>query len=276
MDAGAAHGLHVRISSADPKTPRSQDPTTSASALQQHQKLPMRLAHLRLPPPTPYLHASALQARLAAHLLRSKAAPARFPSPPDPTLLTAQFHPTYTLGRRESLAALSEGQRAHLRAGGRAEVHEALRGGETTFHGPGQLVAYGVLDLRRHGLAARDYVRLLEQTVIGTLAGFGVGGVTDGDHPGVWVSEARKIAALGVHLRRNVASHGVAVNVSTDLAWFERIVACGLEGKETTSLAREGAADVGVDEVERALVAEFAGALRVEGVYSVREEDVPP
>lgn len=89
-------------------------------------------------------------------------------------------------------------------------------------------------------------------------------------HPGVWTSETRKIAAVGVHLRRNVASHGVAVNVHTDLCWFDRIVACGLEGMETTSLVREGVEGATVEEVAGAFVQEFAvligGVDRVERV----------
>jgi len=80
-------------------------------------------------------------------------------------------------------------------------------------------------------------VRLLEETVIAALSGYGIHGITT-ENPGVWVSEEEKIAAVGVHVQRRITSHGVAINVQTDLEWFDRIVACGLEGKKTTSMER--------------------------------------
>ena len=127
-----------------------------------------------------------------------------------------------------------------------AEVHETLRGGQTTFHGPGQLVIYPILDLKAiktnlwpKGLTAKCYVNLLEEATIRTIGGpHGIKGIRT-DNPGVWIDEQTKIAALGVHLRRNIASYGVGLNVKTDLRWFDRIVACGLEGKRTTSMAHE-------------------------------------
>jgi lipoate-protein ligase B len=126
-----------------------------------------------------------------------------------------------------------------------AEVHETLRGGQITFHGPGQLVIYPILDLKAvhssvwpKGLTARCYVNLLEETTIRTLSQVGIASQRT-DNPGVWIDEDTKIAALGVHLRRNVTSYGVGLNVNTDLRWFDRIVACGLEGKRTTSMMAE-------------------------------------
>jgi lipoyl(octanoyl) transferase len=159
----------------------------------------------------------------------------------------------YTCGRRE-VGNVSAEQIAHLTAKtphGRAEFHEALRGGQTTFHGPGQLVAYPILDLKQHGLGARDYVCLLEKSVIQLLRDkYSIESKTT-DNPGVWVDDDRKICALGVHLRRNVSSHGIGLNVSTELAWFDRIVACGLEGKRTTSMR-----DMGVLEPDVEVIAE--------------------
>lgn len=120
------------------------------------------------------------------------------------------------------------------------------RGGLTTFHGPGQLVIYPILDLRSvssarfpNGLSARCYVNVLEEATIRTLARCGITGMRT-ENPGVWVNEQKKIAALGVHLRRYVTMFGVGLNVTTDLGWFDRITACGLEGKEVTSMLAEG------------------------------------
>ena len=95
------------------------------------------------------------------------------------------------------------------------------------------------------------------------------------ENPGVWVGDDKKIAALGVHLRRNVTSHGLALNVNTDLWWFDRIVACGLEGKKTTSFANEGVAGVHEGKVAKALVEELAKRIEgVDEVFEVKEEAV--
>jgi lipoate-protein ligase B len=232
----------------------------------------MRLAHLPLPRLTHYTYASSIQSHLVSLLLASKANPSA--SSPDPVLLTAQFTPVYTCGRRE-IGTLTPSQIAHLRADGRASFHEALRGGQTTYHGPGQLVAYPIIDLKRHGLRPRDYVCLLESAVIKTCARYGVKGFRT-ENPGVWVSEDRKVCALGVHLRRNVTSHGIGLNVTKEpLGWFERIVACGLEGKGATSLENEGVRGLSVEEVGGVFVEEFVGMLGgVEEVYRTQERDL--
>ncbi|KAI5845923.1 hypothetical protein BZA05DRAFT_426930 [Tricharina praecox] len=184
----------------------------------------------------PFSAAAALQSHLVSLFLASKS-PSASHSPPPPTLLTAEFPPTYTLGRRER--TLTSSQASHLSTSGRASVVPTLRGGQTTFHGPGQLTGYLILDLKTHALSPRCYIRLLEDSVIGTLAHYGIRGFTTAD-PGVWTSAERKICAVGVHMRRNVTSYGVGLNVNTNLWWFDRIVACGLEGKQATSLLREG------------------------------------
>ncbi len=106
---------------------------------------------------------------------------------------------------------------------------------------------------------------------MGTCGRFGIRGFRT-ENAGVWTSERRKIAAVGVHLRRNVTSHGVGVNVGTELWWFGRIVACGLEGVEATSFEREGVSGVGVREVEDVFVEELAGRLGVEEVYEIGED----
>ena len=235
----------------------------------------MLLKHLHLPGLTQYTHASRIQDKLVKNLLNYKANPKTF-SPPDPTIITAEFHPVYTCGRRE-IGTITLEQKAYLTSPtplGKAEFHEALRGGQTTFHGPGQLVAYPILDLKRHGLSARCYVHLLEECVMRTCAHYGVPTMRTAN-PGVWTDEENKICALGVHLRRNVSSHGVGLNVSTDVQWFGRIVACGLEGKGTTSLALQGAEGVAVGDVGKVFVKKMAEELDgVEGVKVVEVCDV--
>lgn len=151
----------------------------------------MILRHLHLPPLTHYTHAAKVQSQLVARLLAHKASPSSTP-PPDPTVITAEFHPVYTCGRRE-IGTVTPKQLKHLTSPtshGRAEFHEALRGGQTTFHGPGQLVAYPILDLRRHQLTARCYVHFLEDCVMKTCAVYGVQ-TQRTENPGVWTDEVR-------------------------------------------------------------------------------------
>ncbi|KAL9603587.1 MAG: hypothetical protein Q9219_001090 [cf. Caloplaca sp. 3 TL-2023] len=232
----------------------------------------MHLHHIHLPGLTPYLRTSILQDRLVALQLAHLQSPTTTP-PPHPTLLTFQTTPTYTTGRRDH-SRLDPSQISHLLADGRAEFYEALRGGQTTFHGPGQLTAYLILNLRAHNLTARSYVRFLESSVIATCARFGIAGYTT-ENPGVWTEEGKKIASVGVRLRRHVSSYGVGVNVSTDLEWFERIVMCGLVGKKATSFQELGFGAVDVRDVGDALAKVVAGGLEgVKDVKSAGEEEI--
>ncbi len=216
-------------------------------ALQNLTRYPLR--HLHLPGLTTYLHASALQSRFVRTHLDHKALRkfSEATESPSPTLITFQTPPTYTCGRRE-VGALTPAQIVHLENGGKAEFHEALRGGQTTFHGSGQLTAYLILSLDAHGLKPRDHVRLLEDSVIDTCSSFGLKGLRT-ENPGVWVTEDKKIASVGVHLRRSVSSHGIGLNIYVDLNWFDRIVACGLPEKRATSFENEGV-DMSIEDDE--------------------------
>ncbi len=148
-----------------------------------------------------------------------------------------EHQPVYTLGARANRAHLLVA-RETLESRG-AHVVETDRGGDVTFHGPGQLVAYPVLDLRTRELRAGDYVRRLEQVAIETAGAFGVEARRVEGRPGAWVRVGEKLAAVGVRVRGGVSTHGLALNVSTDLTSFDAIVPCGLEGTTATSLERE-------------------------------------
>ena len=236
----------------------------------------MHLRHLHLPDPIPYLRASQIQSYFVSLHLSHKALPRTQRSthtPPHPTLLTFQTTPTYTCGRRE-IGTLTPSQIAYLRREGQAEFHEALRGGRTTFHGPGQLTAYLILSLNEHGLKLRSYVRLLEDCVIGACMQYGIESFTT-ENPGVWTSEDDKIASVGVHLRRSVTSHGVGINVRTDLGWFDRIVACGLVGKKTTSFEKEGVKGVDLEDVGKVFAGELVKELNgIQDVERIEEKEV--
>jgi lipoyl(octanoyl) transferase len=139
------------------------------------------------------------------------------------------------------------------------EVVEVNRGGRSTYHGPGQLVCYPVLDLRGRGKDLHRYVADLEATVIEALAGFGLEGhVVEGDHAsGVWVGE-RKIASIGVRCARWITTHGLSINVDLDLGVYELFDACGLAGAQFTSIAAESGRAVTVDELRPLLRDAFA------------------
>lgn len=155
------------------------------------------------------------------------------------TLLLLEHPPVYTTGRR--------GPGSHLLLPASslgAPLVETDRGGDITFHGPGQLIAYPVIDLRTAGLGVVEHVRNLEEVIIRTLADYGLPAQREDGLTGVWVA-AEKIAAIGVRVSRPggaagawVTGHGLALNVDVDLSWFQRIVPCGIAGRGVTSMAR--------------------------------------
>ena len=202
-----------------------------------------------------YAKAYEAQAAQLAEVLASREA--RTPEPG--RLLLVEHDPVVTVGRREAGFANLAVSREALAARGVGLVHSD-RGGDITYHGPGQLVAYPILDLNVLNLGLHDYMRLLEGAVIAALARFGVAGERDPAAPGVWVSGA-KVCAMGVRVRRWISMHGLALNVTTDLSHFDLIVPCGLAGRGVTSLARllgsacppmEGVKAVLIDELGRA------------------------
>ncbi|HWQ27528.1 MAG TPA: lipoyl(octanoyl) transferase LipB [Dehalococcoidia bacterium] len=169
-------------------------------------------------------------------------------------LILLEHPPTYTLGARARAEHLLAPE-ASLRALG-AQVFRVDRGGDVTYHGPGQLVGYPILDLRRRGLGPVAYVRMLEETIMAALESYGVAAERRDGYPGVWVDGA-KIAAIGVRIARGVSMHGFALNVNTDLSFFERIVPCGLPDVTVTSLQALLGRTVDLDDAADRVVASF-------------------
>jgi lipoyl(octanoyl) transferase len=165
---------------------------------------------------------------------------------PDQLVLLEHPH-TITMGRNGHLENLLAGDDVLARAG--IAFHPTDRGGDVTYHGPGQIVGYPIMDLREWKRDVGAYVRAIEETLIDTLADFGIQAGRIPKLTGVWVGE-RKIAAIGVHLSRWVTSHGFALNVSTDLRYFQYIVPCGLT-KPVTSMAQLGCAAPWAEVAER-------------------------
>jgi lipoyl(octanoyl) transferase len=199
----------------------------------------------------PYGEAWELQRSLAAAVIEGSA--------PD-TILFLEHPPVVTLGRRTAEDEL------HVPAETQVEIVETDRGGKSTFHGPGQLVCYPILDLHRHGKDVKLYVRNLEEALLRTLAGFGVEGQRIVGLTGVWLlPPPRKIASIGVRVSRWVTTHGYALNVDLDPAPFtEWITACGLEDAQFTTMARELGRPLPVDEVRPAAAAALAEVFGLE------------
>ena len=153
------------------------------------------------------------------------------------TLLLLEHPPVYTTGRR------GPGEYLRLPASALgAPLIETDRGGDITFHGPGQLVAYAVIDLRAGGLGVAGYVRRLEEVIVATLAGYDIEAHREPGLTGVWAGD-EKIAAIGVRVSRAAAgawvtSHGLALNVDVDLRWFDRIIPCGIADRGVTSMRK--------------------------------------
>jgi lipoate-protein ligase B len=140
-------------------------------------------------------------------------------------------------------------------------VFHTKRGGDVTFHGPGQLVAYPILNLKENGLSVTDYVWKLEETAIRTLAALGIKGERITDWRGVFVGRD-KIGSLGVRISGGVSMHGLALNVNTDLKHFDYIVPCGLSGVKVTSIARVRGQPVDMPSVKDILIMKFADIFR--------------
>ena len=211
-----------------------------------------------LPGLIPYAEALVLQRSIAAAVIEK--------AMPD-TVILLEHEPVVTLGRRTD-----ESAELHLPADVDVDVVETNRGGKSTYHGPGQLVCYPILDLNRHGRDLKKYVRDLEEALIRTLSASGLTGVRIDGLTGVWMPPRdglgpRKIASIGVHASRWVTTHGYALNVDLDPRPFtDWITACGLEGAQFTTMARELEQELGVDDIRP------AAARAVADVFGLRLE----
>ena len=188
------------------------------------------------------------------------------------TILLLEHTPVITLGRNAHSRNILASPEFLAERG--VEVFECNRGGDVTFHGPGQLVAYPIFDLRgfpsqslnRHTMGVLEFVRNLEEVLIRTCGEFGIPSKRIAGLTGVWTGESRgqqenpveaKIAALGVHISRGITSHGIALNVNNDLSYFNLIVPCGISSRPVTSIGKELARPVPLEDVAHALARNF-------------------
>jgi lipoyl(octanoyl) transferase len=248
-----------------PAAPLSAAPAAPVAPGYHHELVVQRLGLV------PYLPTWELQERLLADTLVIKAAnrqaeAAGLPLQPTPNhLLFCQHPPTYTLGKSGKPEHLLLDEAA-LAAHG-ATFHRINRGGDITFHGPGQLVAYPLLDLENFRPDIHWYLRVLEEAVIKTLGEYGLRAGRIAGLTGVWLdweegaANPRKICAMGVRCSRWVTLHGLALNVNTDLSYFGYIVPCGITDKAVTSMQAELGHAVAIEEVQERLLAHLQAEL---------------
>jgi lipoyl(octanoyl) transferase len=181
-------------------------------------------------------------------------------------LLLLEHPPVVTLGRTAKEAHIVSSPE-RLRARG-VEVHEVERGGDVTFHGPGQLVGYPIFDLKRHRKDLHWYLRQVEEALIVALAEVGIDAERNTGYTGVW-TRGRKIASIGVHARDWVTWHGFALNVTTDLSYFDLIVPCGIPEVQMTSVTRELGSELSMDWMSDIVARAFGH------VFALEPRDVP-
>lgn len=189
----------------------------------------------------------------ALALQRETAAAVRAGTSPE-TIFLLEHPPVITMGRRATGEHVLLSAEALAARG--VELVETDRGGDVTYHGPGQVVGYPILDLRRRGLGPHTYLRFLEGVLIGVLAGYGIESFRDPAYTGVWTARG-KIAAMGIRVSGGVSLHGFALNVATDLAGFGLIVPCGISGRAVTSMQAVLGREVVVEDVMDRLAAAF-------------------
>jgi lipoyl(octanoyl) transferase len=222
----------------------------------------VRIARLGV---VPYDDARRLQKRLEAQRQEDEI--------PD-VLLLLEHPPVYTKGRRATPDELPMGEEWYRRQG--IDVTDTDRGGRVTYHGPGQLVGYPIVDLHPYGDDVHEYVGRMERLIIDSLAEWGVDAACIEGETGVWAGE-RKIGSIGVHVNRSVTTHGFAINVNNDLQPFEWIVPCGIESCRMTSVSRELGAEQDMEAFIDAVVRTFGEIYGREPVSAeARELEVGP
>ena len=197
------------------------------------------------------------------------------------TLVLLEHPPVLTLGRNSSRANILASDEFLAYRG--VEVHEINRGGDVTYHGPGQLVGYPIIDLRSFTprLGAVDFVRKIEEALIRACGDFGVKTTRIAGRTGVWTMaggsiQEKKIAAIGVHISRGITSHGFAFNVNPDLRDFQLIVPCGIADREVTSLEREVDPPPSMEAVRNAVARQFGHVFQSQVLWIESPQDLLP
>ena len=172
------------------------------------------------------------------------------------TFILLQHNPVFTANREATFKNILAPDAVLAEKG--IEVCKTDRGGDVTYHGPGQITGYIILDLKRHGKDLHAYIRNVEQLLIDTLAGYGIDSGRDPKHPGVWVGR-EKIAAIGIAVKSGwITMHGFALNVKPDMNHYKMIIACGIVDKGVTSMNAVLGREIDINEVKQRLIAQYA------------------
>ncbi len=185
------------------------------------------------------------------------------------TFFMLQHPHTYTLGKVADKSNLLSSEEQLKDAG--VSVYEIDRGGDITYHGPGQIVGYPIISLSGWKEDTHLYLRSLEEVIIQTLSSYGIESERNPKYTGVWIGD-RKIAAIGIKVSRWITMHGFAFNINTDLSFFNGIIPCGIKEKEVTSLQKELGREIDIEEVKNILLEKFTEVFGYSS-YSVNEKD---
>ena len=162
-------------------------------------------------------------------------------------LILVEHEHVYTLGKNANSSNILNKA---------CEIIQTDRGGDVTYHGPGQLVAYPIINLKKRKIGVKSYVKMIEQLISNTLMYYGLETHVPIKETGVWV-EDKKIASIGIHVSRGVTMHGLAVNISTDLSYFDNIISCGIEGVKMTTIDKELGKKIAMNDIKKQLISNF-------------------
>ena len=162
-------------------------------------------------------------------------------------LILVEHEHVYTLGKNANYSNILNKA---------CDIIQTDRGGDVTYHGPGQLVAYPIINLKKRKIGVKSYVKMIEQLISNTLMYYGLETHVPIKETGVWV-EDKKIASIGIHVSRGVTMHGLAVNISTDLSYFDNIISCGIEGVKMTTIDKELGKKIAMNDIKKQLISNF-------------------
>ena len=165
----------------------------------------------------------------------------------DEYLILVEHEHVYTLGKNANSSNILNKA---------CDIIQTDRGGDVTYHGPGQLVAYPIINLKKRKIGVKSYVKMIEQLISNTLMYYSLETHVPIKETGVWV-EDKKIASIGIHVSRGVTMHGLAVNISTDLSYFDNIISCGIEGVKMTTIDKELGKKIAMNDIKKQLISNF-------------------
>ena len=165
----------------------------------------------------------------------------------DEYIILVEHEHVYTLGKNANSSNILNKA---------CDIIQTDRGGDVTYHGPGQLVVYPIINLKKRKIGVKSYVRMIEQLISNTLMNYGLETHVPIKETGVWV-EDKKIASIGIHVSRGVAIHGLAININTDLSYFDNIISCGIEGVKMTTIDKELGKKIAMNDIKKQLISNF-------------------